>query len=244
MSTFLSLPLEVRAYIMELASQDNPQRISLLLVSRDLHMEAAPYIYNQHATFESQALFFTWLAQSHPANLLRVREMSLRLSDIDVSSRIDSSHNQPVLWDMYADELTRLCDSFRRLPNLCKLRILDPRSLHSHLFKDLVHQFLRHLPTLLPPGCSCCMPDVGSPHDVGSGGGRDVRMSGGKNSTRVKANSHFPINLLNTPSSNSAISTKSEKRPLREKDMLMKRHSETSRARLCATTDGSRSRTC
>ena len=82
-------------------------------------------------------------------NLSRVETLSLNLADIDVTRLLHSAPDKPRLWDMYADELARLCAGVRQLPNLRTLRVLEPKSMHSCLFRDLYERFLRRLPALL-----------------------------------------------------------------------------------------------
>lgn len=157
---FLALPSEVRALILTLASQNNPSPTSLLLINHEVRREAIACLYSRPASFQSQTDLSAWLSRSHSTNLARVQEISLRLQDIDTLCRVDTDPRKPLLWTMYADELAKLCAGFGKLPNLRAVRILDPRSLHSFLFRDMHCRFLQRLPALLPPGCAYSIPDV------------------------------------------------------------------------------------
>lgn len=149
----LDLPPEMRLDIYELALLDAKPALSspsLLQTCSLINMEARPTLYKRPASFPSQAKLFDWIDDSRKQDLKRIRTLTLRLTDIDLSSLIDQSSpstaRETSLWARYQAELGRLDDALRALPNLSSLTIVPPKAGRSQLLKGLYHSFLSRIP--------------------------------------------------------------------------------------------------
>lgn len=155
---FLDLPTEMRLEIYELALLDAPSAvlsIQLLQTCRHISMEARPTLYKRPTSFASQAKLFAWIERSQQKDLRRVRTLTLRLMDIDLSPLLDQSSSpggksRTSVWALYQTELERLDDACKALPKLSSLTIVPPKNGRSQLLKGLYHSFLALIPNRLP----------------------------------------------------------------------------------------------
>ncbi|KAF1347871.1 hypothetical protein BDV97DRAFT_400076 [Delphinella strobiligena] len=178
-------------------------------VKCEMHQEEVACHHDQPAHFRSQQSFFLWLAESPSIELEHVKDISLRITDIDMTALIkptpSPSSPEPRIWDMYEKELEKICDGFGRLPNLTHVTILEPTALHSHLFRDLYTRVLQRLPVCLPAGCSLCVPLV-QPLDAWDE--RHAKTSIEKD--YVRSDSTRPDTPPTTPRSNAEVMIKDE----------------------------------
>lgn len=110
-------------------------------------MEARPSVYGQRLIFESSLSLFRCIESSNPAQIATIKDVTLRLTDIDTSvifSRPrDADSKQSGIMTLYEEELQRLDGALMKLSDLRRLTILEPPSTHSYLFRDLVDRFAR-----------------------------------------------------------------------------------------------------
>lgn len=148
----------MRLEIYELALLDASSAdssIPLLQTCSQISMEAQSTLYKRPTSFSSQAKLFAWIERSQQKDLKRVRTLTLRLTDIDLSSILEQPSNpadksRPSVWTLYQTELERLDDACKALPKLSSLTILPPKSGRSQLAKGLYHSFLALIPSRLP----------------------------------------------------------------------------------------------
>ncbi|KAF2167083.1 hypothetical protein M409DRAFT_22517 [Zasmidium cellare ATCC 36951] len=153
-SLLLALPAELRTAIYAAALLDNDNDISLLRTCKQIYMEASPTLYQRPVSFSSQATLTSWVERSQEADLKRVRTLSLRLTDIDMSSLFDNdlerTSPRPTAWRLYQRELEKLDRALRSLSGLRNLSIAPPEKIHSQLLKAMYLSFLAMIPTRLP----------------------------------------------------------------------------------------------
>lgn len=153
-SPLLALSAELRTAIYASALVDNDKDLSLLRTCRQIHMEASPALYQRPLSFPSQASFTSWVDRCQEADLKRVRTLSLRLTDIDMSSLFDEDFkrtNTPsTAWSLYQREIENLDRAFRSLSGLRHLSITPPETKHSQLLRAMYLSFLAMLYTQLP----------------------------------------------------------------------------------------------
>ncbi|KAK0304693.1 hypothetical protein LTR01_007192 [Friedmanniomyces endolithicus] len=143
-SHLLGLPPELRIHIYELVLLSQPGDPFLLQSSRQINMEAQPTLYRRPLVFASQANLFLWIDRSRSCNLKRVKSMTLRLTDIDLTPLLCLQHRdtRTSVWDLYQQELERLDRELEVLPKLEHLTIVPPRAMHLHLLRVLYLSFL------------------------------------------------------------------------------------------------------
>ena len=129
--------------------------ISTLLQScKQINMEAQPALYKRPTSFKSQINLFAWIDRSRRSNLNRVRTLTLRLTDVDLTPLFDRSspsrRSKTNIFTLYETELRRLDDAFAALSNLTNLTIVPPRICQSQLLKGLYYSFLALLPRRCP----------------------------------------------------------------------------------------------
>ncbi|EME88588.1 uncharacterized protein MYCFIDRAFT_192721 [Pseudocercospora fijiensis CIRAD86] len=105
--------------------------------------------------FLSQKKLFTWIEQSQQQDLARVRTLSLRLTDIDLSSLLDpilsgGRRETQSVWSLYNTELERLDGALRCLPGLEHLTIVPPSNNKSSLLSGIYRSFLSQIPKRCP----------------------------------------------------------------------------------------------
>lgn len=153
--------IETEANIASLESQNKLRNMPPRHVKYEIHEDEVACRQDQPAHFRSQESLFLWLAKSASIELEHVKDISLRITDIDMMALFEptpSTSPELRIWDMYEKELEKICGACGRLPNLCSLIILEPTDLHSYLFRDLYTRVLQRLPVCLPAGCSLCVP--------------------------------------------------------------------------------------
>lgn len=152
--SFLHLPPEIRLAIYEVVLVDNIDSTAILQICRQINMEAHEVLYQRPSSFNTQAKLFAWIERSRIANLNRVRKITLRLTDVDLTSLLEtpSSKRQTrtTVWSLYKDDLQKLEQSLSTLPNLSSLTIIPPKICHSHLLKNMYHTFLSEIPRRCP----------------------------------------------------------------------------------------------
>lgn len=153
----LHLPLEMRLDIYELALLDTKATVSsftLLQTCHRINMEARPTLYKRPTSFPSQAKLFAWIDSSRKQDLKRVRTLTLRLTDIDLSPLLEEPspkrQTRGSVWTIYQSELDRFDDALKALPNLSSLTITPPKPNRSQLFKGLYHSLLALIPQRCP----------------------------------------------------------------------------------------------
>lgn len=149
-SHLLRLPTEMRLAIYEAALLNSSDKLALLRTCWQINMEAQAVLYQRPTSFSSQAKLFAWIERSRRTNLERVRTLSLRLTDIDLSpffeAGITQRRKRMSAWSMYQTELERLEQALISLPNLSRLTIIPPRLGRSQLLKGLYRSFLGMIP--------------------------------------------------------------------------------------------------
>jgi hypothetical protein len=131
-------------------------------------MEAQPLLYHRPIKLSSQAKLFDWVNRSRASNLKHVRNLSLQLTDVDMTLRIPSSersrtqhqhspspqrqhyHQAPSAWSLYEDELCNFDAALRALPSLTEITIVPPRAMHSQLLRGMYLSVLALIPRLHP----------------------------------------------------------------------------------------------
>nr|OQO16612.1 hypothetical protein B0A51_18431 [Rachicladosporium sp. CCFEE 5018] len=148
-SHLLSLPSELRIEIYTLALTQQAAALPLLTTSHAITMEAIPLLFARSLTFASQQKLLAWTPQHSPANLNSVRDLTLRLADIDLSPVLAGTIKGGV-WSSYASHLAELSATLRHLPSLEKLTVVPPRNLHSTLLRGFYITLLSMLTKLWP----------------------------------------------------------------------------------------------
>ncbi|TKA82058.1 hypothetical protein B0A55_01501 [Friedmanniomyces simplex] len=107
-------------------------------------MEAQSTLYQRPLTFASQAKLFAWIDRSRSWNLKRVKTLTLRLTDVDLSPLLDPEqrHTRTSVWGLYQQELERLDHAMEVLPGIELLTISPPGPSHSHLLRGVYLSFL------------------------------------------------------------------------------------------------------
>lgn len=153
-STLLRLPPELRDEIYRFALLSPDTTLSLLTTSHQLKMEAQPLLYQRPIKLSSQAKLFDWIRRSRSSNLRQVKNLTLRLTDIDLSPLLDpgilQTHPQISAWTLYNDEIAHLDRAFRAIPALVELTIIPPRIIHSQLLRGLYLSLLALIPDHYP----------------------------------------------------------------------------------------------
>ncbi|CAK1360039.1 hypothetical protein CB0940_06148 [Cercospora beticola] len=148
-TNLLDLPAELRIRIWTetlRASADT----SLLHTCRTLYMESSSILYQRPVHFASQKKLFAWIDRSESSELTRVRFLTLRLTDVDLSSLFNTSPNSNgqriSAWDLYQRELIRLDEALEALPSLSQLILVPPDKHKSVFLKSMYMCFLRRIP--------------------------------------------------------------------------------------------------
>jgi hypothetical protein len=167
-SPLLQLPRELRESIYLFALLNTPSPTSLVTTCQKLNMEAQPLLYHRPIKLSSQAKLFDWVNRSRASNLKHVRNLSLQLTDVDMTLRIPSSersrtqhqhspspqrqhyHQAPSAWSLYEDELCNFDAALRALPSLTEITIVPPRAMHSQLLRGMYLSVLALIPRLHP----------------------------------------------------------------------------------------------
>lgn len=154
LSPLLQLPPELRDEIYRFALVNPNTTLPLLTTSQQLKMEAQPLLYQRPIKLSSQAKLFDWAARSRGSNLKQVKNLTLRLTDIDLSPLLDPDliYEQPSIsaWSLYDDEIGRFDTAFRALPGLTELTIIPPRIIHSQLMRSMYLTLLALIPQHYP----------------------------------------------------------------------------------------------
>ncbi|KAF2209517.1 hypothetical protein CERZMDRAFT_86842 [Cercospora zeae-maydis SCOH1-5] len=147
--SLLDLPAELRNRIWSEALQDI-SRINLACTCRTLYMEASTILYQRPVHFSSQKKLFAWIDRSDSADLARVRFLTLRLTDVDLSPLFDANPDphahRMTAWDLYQRELIRLDGALEALPSLNQLMLVPPDKHKSMFLKSMYVCFLRRIP--------------------------------------------------------------------------------------------------
>lgn len=150
----LHLPPELRFEVYIAALSDCEPTLAFLQTCRQINMEAQAVLYERHAHFDSQSSLFGWIERSRSSNLNRVKTLTLRITDIDLSSLLgpyeDQQHARASAWSLYQDELNKLDRALTALPGLLELTIKPPKHSHSQLLRSMYLSFL----VLIPPRLS------------------------------------------------------------------------------------------
>ncbi|GIZ37653.1 hypothetical protein CKM354_000109500 [Cercospora kikuchii] len=148
-TNLLDLPAELRIRIWTETLRASADA-SLLHTCRTLYMEASPISYQRPVHFASQKKLFAWIDRSVTSELARVRFLTLRLTDVDLSSLFNSSPDlqghRISAWDLYQRELIRLDEALEALPGLSQLILVPPDKHKSVFLKSMYMCFLRRIP--------------------------------------------------------------------------------------------------
>ncbi|KAF7191945.1 hypothetical protein HII31_06755 [Pseudocercospora fuligena] len=114
-------------------------------------METPLVLSHRPVNFISQQKLFTWIEQSQQQDLARVRTLSLRLTDIDLSPLLAATSSSgggetESAWGLYNTELERLDGALRCLPGLEHLTIVPPSRNKSSLLRGIYRSFLSQIP--------------------------------------------------------------------------------------------------
>ena len=147
----LDLPAELRIAIYEASLLGPRPALALLYICHQIAMEALSTLYQRHITFGSQAELFAFIERSRSSNLSRVRTLSLRFTDINLSAVWeDKRQTRSSVWTLYQEELTRLDGALVALPSMTELTISPPTGSRSHLLRGLYLSFLALIPIRYP----------------------------------------------------------------------------------------------
>ncbi|EME41261.1 hypothetical protein DOTSEDRAFT_46292 [Dothistroma septosporum NZE10] len=116
-------------------------------------MEASSMLWQRPASFPSQAKLFSWIQRSVTADLRRVRTLTLRLTDVDLSCLINLSPRRGQVssaWSLYQQELEELNVALQRLPGLVDLTIIPCDRNGSQLLNGMYLSFLGMIAVHLP----------------------------------------------------------------------------------------------
>ncbi|KXT08220.1 hypothetical protein AC579_8685 [Pseudocercospora musae] len=114
-------------------------------------METPVALSNRPMNFISQQKLFKWIEQSRQQDLAKVRMLSLRLTDIDLSPLLaamssSGGNETQSAWSLYNTELERLDGALRCLPGLEHLTIVPPSRNTSSLLSGIYRSFLSQIP--------------------------------------------------------------------------------------------------
>lgn len=114
-------------------------------------MEESAKVFLRPVKFDSQQKLFAWIERSEQQGLARVRTLTLRLTEIDLSPLLDrraSNRNGtgPSAWNLYKLELERLDGALRFLPDLEHLTVVPPSKNKSSLLHGIYRSFLSQVP--------------------------------------------------------------------------------------------------
>jgi len=148
----LALPAELRVKIDEYVLLSEASDLRLLRVCHQINMEARPTLYQRPLSFTSQTDLFAWIGRSRSTNLKRVRDLTLRLTDVDLSPVLSPDHRQTRMsvWALYQSELERMDHALASLPNLAALTITPPGPSHSQLLRGMYFSILALIPQRHP----------------------------------------------------------------------------------------------
>jgi hypothetical protein len=169
-SPLLQLPRELRESICLFALLNTPTPTSLVTTCQTLNMEAQPLLYHRPIKLSSQTKLFDWVNRSRPQNLKHVRNLSLQLTDVDMTLRASSErsnnqtqhqnpprqqhqhphHQAPSAWSLYEAELSNFDAALRSLPSLTEITIVPPRAMHSQLLRGMYLSLLALIPRVHP----------------------------------------------------------------------------------------------
>ncbi|KAK5129447.1 hypothetical protein LTR08_003240 [Meristemomyces frigidus] len=143
---------ELRIAIYEATLLHPHPNLALLRACRQIAMEAQPTLYQRPFTFASQATLFAFLARSRSVNLKRVRTLTLRLTDIDLSALLldGTRQTRTSVWRLYQEQLERLDQALASLPSVAELTVTPPRASRSQLLRGLYLSFLALIPRRYP----------------------------------------------------------------------------------------------
>ncbi|KXT00009.1 hypothetical protein AC578_4852 [Pseudocercospora eumusae] len=114
-------------------------------------METPLALFHRPVNFISQQKLFAWIEQSQQQDLARVRTLSLRLTDIDLSPLLAATSSSgrgesESAWSLYNTELERLDSALRCLPGLEHITIVPPSRNKSSLLSGIYRSFLSQIP--------------------------------------------------------------------------------------------------
>ncbi len=164
--SFHTIPLEIREHIYNELLGIAPSTIfDLLLTNRQIASEAKPFLYRQPLIFDGQAEFVSWLRSVDRTCLRHVVEVHFKLHDIDpikivgalgkrlrqaaVSGATKDEGENPYQ-EACDQEVERLGNCFRHLPNVSRFRILSYSSTDARPPYDMLASFADMLADTFP----------------------------------------------------------------------------------------------
>lgn len=149
----LRLPTEILITIYNLALHDS-RHIEFLFTCQHTSMETSAILYERPVDFASQAKLFSWVERSKEQDLERVKDLAIRLVDVDLTPLFNTTPSQhsngPSAWDLYQRELVRLDDALLALPALENLTIMPPDTHKSMFVRSMYTCFLARIPLRCP----------------------------------------------------------------------------------------------
>ena len=149
----LRLPTEILIAIYNLALHDS-RHIDLLLSCKQISMETSSILYERPVGFASQTKLFSWIERSKEQDLRRVKDLAIRLVDVDLTPLFNATPSQhsngPSAWDLYQRELVQLDEALLALPNLENLTIMPPDTHKSMFVRSMYTCFLARIPLRCP----------------------------------------------------------------------------------------------
>jgi hypothetical protein len=157
-TSFFSLPVELREQIYQEALKSPTAGPDLLQTCREINTEARKFWYQRQIRFPSQFCWYNWVASTPERFLPQVTDICLTIQEVDLRSVLDlnTSASETSLsgrlhtWDLYAMELRNLKAALGKLPNVSKITIRAMSCRQSHLYRDFLAEFLDSLSSIYP----------------------------------------------------------------------------------------------
>lgn len=155
-----ALPLELREIIYKKVLLLGAEGLRLLLVCREIYLEAHKFLFQRRLVFRSQSALCGWLRMVPQEHLQHVVEIVLELQDVDLtpllapSASLSASSSERTnslrTWELYEKEIERLTRAFEALRNvnIFTLRALSGRQ--TYLYDHFLSKFLLLLGSVYP----------------------------------------------------------------------------------------------
>ena len=133
MTGIMMLPLELRQQIFkEIFRDDVARAVSVLQVSKQIYVEAQPYLFRRPLSFADQYELLGWMSKVGPQHLSLVQNLSFGLADVHCHHQLrslssDSSDESLTPIDhLYISALHQLSDALAHLSSITTLAISRP----------------------------------------------------------------------------------------------------------------------
>lgn len=156
--SFLDLPQELREMVYENVFSSPNTGPNLLQACSEIRAEANKFLYQRPLNFPSQDCLLEWLRQARHDLFGHVVDISLSISDIDLSSILNpdplcDESNAPLrlrTWDLYEAELDKLNTAFAKLSKVKTITIRADPTHQSFLYRDFLSKVLDVLASVYP----------------------------------------------------------------------------------------------